>query len=34
VRKAVEEGSVAESRYASYLDILQGLDEESPYRLD
>jgi len=34
VRKAVEEGRVAESRYASYLDILQGLDEESPYRLD
>jgi ribosome biogenesis GTPase len=34
VRKAVEEGRVAESRYASYLDILHGLDEESPYRLD
>jgi ribosome biogenesis GTPase / thiamine phosphate phosphatase len=34
VRKAVEEGRVAESRYSSYLDILQGLDEESPYRLD
>lgn len=34
VRKAVEDGRVAESRYASYLDILQGLDEESPYRLD
>lgn len=34
VRKAVEEGSVAPSRYGSYLDMLAGIDEESPYRLD
>ena len=34
VRKAVEAGTVAESRYRSYLDILEGIDEESPYRLD
>jgi hypothetical protein len=30
----VEEGTVAESRYRSYLDILEGIDEESPYRVD
>ena len=34
VRRAVEEGVVAESRYRSYLDILEGIDEESPYRVD
>lgn len=34
VRKAVEEGAVAESRYRSYLDMLNGVDEESPYRTD
>jgi ribosome biogenesis GTPase len=34
VRKAVEEGEVAESRYRSYIDMLNGIDEESPYRLD
>jgi len=34
VRKAVEEGAVAVSRYRSYLDMLEGLDDESPYRLD
>lgn len=34
VRSAVEEGEVAESRYRSYLDMLAGIDEESPYRVD
>ncbi|MBX2978069.1 MAG: ribosome small subunit-dependent GTPase A [Flavobacteriales bacterium] len=34
VRKAVEAGEVAASRYNSYLDMLAGIDEESPYRLD
>lgn len=34
IRSAVEEGGIAESRYRSYLDILAGIDEESPYRLD
>ena len=34
VRAAVEAGLVAESRYRSYLDMLAGIDEESPYRLD
>ena len=33
-RKAVEEGEVPESRYNSYLDMLKGVDEEGPYRLD
>ena len=34
VRKAVEEGEVSESRYRSYLDMLKGVDDEGPYRLD
>lgn len=34
VRKAVDAGEVAASRYNSYLDMLAGIDEESPYRLD
>ncbi len=34
VRKAVEAGEVAESRYRSYLDMLAGVEEEGPYRLD
>ncbi|WKZ66087.1 MAG: ribosome small subunit-dependent GTPase A [Flavobacteriales bacterium] len=34
VREAVEDGRIAESRYRSYLDMLAGIDEESPYRLD
>jgi putative ribosome biogenesis GTPase RsgA len=34
VRQAVEEGDIAASRYTSYLDMLNGVDEESPYRLD
>lgn len=32
VRKAVEEGVIAESRYRSYLDMLNGVEDESPYR--
>lgn len=34
VRAAVEEGTIAASRYNSYLDMVNGIDEESPYRLD
>ncbi len=34
IRAAVEEGEIAESRYASYLDMLNGVDEDGPYRLD
>jgi len=34
VRKALESGEIAESRYKSYIDMLEGIDEESPYRLD
>ncbi|MBL8009802.1 MAG: ribosome small subunit-dependent GTPase A [Flavobacteriales bacterium] len=34
VRAAVEAGEVAESRYHSYRDMLEGIDEESPYRTD
>lgn len=35
VRKAVEEGRIAESRYRSYLDMLAGVEEdEGPYRLN
>ena len=34
VRKAVEEGVIAESRYISYMDMVNGVEEESPYRLD
>lgn len=34
VRKAVDAGEIAESRYKSYLDMLEGVDEDSPYRLD
>ncbi len=34
IRKAVEEGDIAESRYRSYLDMLNGVEEDSPYRLD
>jgi ribosome biogenesis GTPase len=32
VRKAVEEGEVADSRYRSYLDMVNGVEDESPYR--
>ena len=34
VRAAVEAGEVAESRSHSYRDMLEGIDEESPYRTD
>jgi ribosome biogenesis GTPase len=34
VIQAVEEGRIAESRYNSYLDMVAGVDEESPYRVD
>jgi ribosome biogenesis GTPase / thiamine phosphate phosphatase len=34
VKAAVEGGEIAASRYKSYLDMVNGIDEESPYRLD
>ncbi|MBK7945369.1 MAG: ribosome small subunit-dependent GTPase A [Flavobacteriales bacterium] len=34
VREGLENGEVAASRYRSYLDMLAGIDEESPYRVD
>lgn len=34
VKAAVENGDIAESRYASYIDMVNGVEEESPYRLD
>lgn len=34
VRAAVERGEVPESRYRSYLDMLEGVDDDSPYRVD
>jgi len=34
VRAAVEAGELAESRYRSYLDMLDGVDDDVPYRHD
>lgn len=34
VKAAVENGDIAESRYISYCDMVNGVEEESPYRLD
>lgn len=34
VLRAVEDGTIAASRYNSYVDMLNGVEEESPYRLD
>lgn len=34
VRSAVEEGEIPESRYRSYLDMLEGVDDDNPYRVD
>jgi ribosome biogenesis GTPase len=34
IRTAVEEGVIAPSRYHSYLDMLNGVEEDSPYRTD
>jgi ribosome biogenesis GTPase / thiamine phosphate phosphatase len=34
VKTAVEEGEIAESRYNSYIDMVNGIDEENPYRTD
>lgn len=31
---AVEAGEIAASRYNSYVDMVQGIDDDSPYRLD
>lgn len=32
VLRAVEDGAIAESRYTSYLDMVESLEEESPWR--
>lgn len=32
VLKAVEEGTIAASRYTSYVDMVEGVEEEDPYR--
>jgi ribosome biogenesis GTPase len=34
VRAAVESGQLAASRYGSYLDMLEGIDDDGPYRTD
>lgn len=34
VLRAVEEGTIAASRYNSYVDMLNGVEEDSPYRVD
>ncbi|MBL7952531.1 MAG: ribosome small subunit-dependent GTPase A [Flavobacteriales bacterium] len=34
IRKAVEEEVIAASRYRSYLDMLNGVEDETPYRTD
>jgi ribosome biogenesis GTPase len=34
VRKAVEEGLVPESRYLSYIDMVNGVEDTGPYRVD
>lgn len=34
VRSAVEQGTLAQSRYNSYLDMLAGVDDDLPYRHD
>lgn len=34
VKTAVEHGEIAESRYVSYCDMVNGVAEDSPYRLD
>ena len=34
VKAAVENGTIAASRYISYVDMLNGVEDESPYRTD
>ncbi len=34
IRKAVEEGAIAESRYNSYVDMVNGVEDESSFRVD
>lgn len=34
IRMALDEGVIAPSRYRSYLDMLNGVEEDSPYRTD
>ncbi len=34
IQAAVEEGKIAQSRYASYLDMVQGVDDTSTFRVD
>ncbi|MEO8068835.1 MAG: ribosome small subunit-dependent GTPase A [Flavobacteriales bacterium] len=34
VKRALEDGRVPESRYTSYIDMVHGIDDTGPYRLD
>lgn len=34
IRAALDEGVIAPSRYRSYIDMLNGVEEDSPYRTD
>jgi len=34
VLKALENGDISPTRYKSYINILKGLDDENPYRVD
>ena len=34
VLEAVEQGTISASRYTSYIDMVEGVDEVSPYRTD
>ena len=34
IRKAVEEGAIAQSRYNSYVDMVNGVEDDSSFRVD
>lgn len=34
VRRGLEEGEISPTRFKSYINILKGLDDENPYRVD
>lgn len=34
VKRALEDGRIAQSRYTSYLDMVNGIDDTGPYRVD
>ena len=33
VKRGVEDGSIAVSRYTSYVDMVNGVEDEGPYRV-